>query len=315
MGCYNCQGRIITMLEESGIGQNSKDSIQKAEAERKERAAKWADQRERLWVGMSDGIGRIVDTSLAFGQAALWATEYGLTGTVSDPVVSPDAIHRGVEHMNRSADGLQHMFEHPWESASDALGALADPTAEGLGEAIVNVGAAKLLSPRAPKAARGGAVIKKRKHARDVRRQGDVDHDQRWNKESYRGDTRSPEEIERAGGFKGTDPNADISLEDHMYRNRPPSQWVSTSQEAEVAKNYAGMEMFKQDLNRTYVYDIVHPGGVNVNTVPGITNVSNLEVAFSGGIPWSSVRGWTEWVYGGGIPVKTWVPNPAFVPP
>ena len=48
---------------------------------------------------------------------------------------------------------------------------------------------------------------------------------------------------------------------------------------------------------------------MNTHAVPGITNLSNLEVAFSQGIPWSSVQGYTPIIIQNGTPTPG-----AFVP-
>ena len=55
--------------------------------------------------------------------------------------------------------------------------------------------------------------------------------------------------------------------------------------------------------------------GVDVNTVPGITNTPNLEVAYDNGIPWSSVKGWTKTeATRGQIMRSEFIPNPDYVP-
>jgi hypothetical protein len=134
--------------------------------------------------------------------------------------------------------------------------------------------------------------------ASQVFSEADVNPNQLWNKQTWRADSRSPEELRKAGGFQGTDPNARISAETHMLKDRPASQWVSTTQSPDVAEGYVLQNQIRDNFeNAQYIYQINAPGGINLNTVPGILNTSNLEVAFSSGIPWSSVTGYWTIVY------------------
>ena len=156
-------------------------------------------------------------------------------------------------------------------------------------------------------------------HADEIVDQADVAPEQLWDGPSYRGDQRTPAEIEAAGGFYGYDPDGTVTLQEHMGKVRPPSQWVSASQGNSIAEAYAwrpnAADIGPSLLGRAegdilgYSYAINHPGGVNTHAVPGITNLSNLEVAFSQGIPWSSVQGYTPIIIQNGTPTPG-----AFVP-
>ncbi len=140
MAAYNCQGRICTMVQGSGIGQNASDSYKAAEAERQRQAERFAGQAERCGVGGSNAVGRMVDTALSFAQALYWVGEHALTGSVSEPFVGYDVLHRGSGHMTQGADALQFMFEHPVAAGVEAGKALINPTAEGLCDAAVSAG-------------------------------------------------------------------------------------------------------------------------------------------------------------------------------
>lgn len=154
--------------------------------------------------------------------------------------------------------------------------------------------------------------------ADEVFSESQVPEDRLWNDETFRGERRSPDEIKAAGGFMGIDPQGQVSLADHMYAERPPSQWISTSQSYDVATQYAFMpngQLKRPGPNGSlgYTYYIDAPGGVNVNTF-GVENSKNLEVAYSGGIPWKNVVGWKEHVWTGDI-TSTYYPNPDFAGP
>ncbi|MFE1788996.1 polymorphic toxin-type HINT domain-containing protein [Streptomyces sp. NPDC059525] len=110
----------------------------------------------------------------------------------------------------------------------------------------------------------------------------------------YRGDTRSPIEIEEAGGFMPQDPGAGTHLGDYVESNTH-SSFVSTSRHAQTA---AG---FPSHSRSGYVYEIRGaPGGIDVNARMGgmNPNAHEAEIAFDGGIPWEYVtRIWKkdEW--------------------
>jgi RHS repeat-associated protein len=157
--------------------------------------------------------------------------------------------------------------------------------------------------------------------AAQVFRAADADAHQLHSGETFRGDTRSPAEIKAAGGFQGRNPEGQVSLDEHMKAKRNPSQWISASKSPDVASLYSVMpnadqSKFLTQHNKGYSYVIDHPGGVDVNTVPGITNTPNLEVAYDQGVPWSSVKGWTEVESAQGAVARTkFIPNPDYVPP
>ncbi|WP_434795064.1 RHS repeat-associated core domain-containing protein [Streptomyces albidoflavus] len=102
----------------------------------------------------------------------------------------------------------------------------------------------------------------------------------------YRGESRSPEEIQADGGFTPQAPGSSTTLYEYVVKNSP-SNFVSTSKHANTAATFpaggnAGL----------YVYEIRMSGGIDVNARlgPGVNpNAHEAEVAFEGGIPWSAV--------------------------
>jgi hypothetical protein len=108
-GCHNTVGRVCTS---TGPGLSASASAARQETERAERARRWADQRERIWRGFSDGVGRMVDTTATAAQGVVWTAENLLTGSVSAPFVSPEMLQRGMGHMN------QHPRDSNWVSSS-----------------------------------------------------------------------------------------------------------------------------------------------------------------------------------------------------
>ena len=80
-----------------------------------------------------------------------------------------------------------------------------------------------------------------------------------------------------------------------------------------------------QPGNTGYSYALDAPGGVDVNTVPGIRNTGNLEVAYPDGVAWDNVKGWKETSfeappigqpsYNGDFLESEFIPNPDYVPP
>ncbi|MEU8842966.1 enterotoxin A family protein [Streptomyces roseus] len=110
----------------------------------------------------------------------------------------------------------------------------------------------------------------------------------------YRGDSRSPIEIEEAGGFMPHDPHAGTTLGDYV-ENNTHSGFVGTSRHNQTAAH------FPLGQRDGYVYEIRGaPGGIDVNARMGgmNPNAHEAEVAFDGGIPWEYVtRAWKkdEW--------------------
>ncbi|MFC9650483.1 RHS repeat-associated core domain-containing protein [Streptomyces sp. NPDC056937] len=110
----------------------------------------------------------------------------------------------------------------------------------------------------------------------------------------YRGDTRSPAEIEEAGGFMSRNPDGGTNLGDYV-ENNTPSNFISTSSNAQTAATFP---TYARD---GYVYEISGaPGGIDVNERMGgmNPNAHEAEIAFEGGIPWAHVtRIWKkdEW--------------------
>ncbi|MCX4912058.1 ricin-type beta-trefoil lectin domain protein [Streptomyces sp. NBC_00687] len=110
----------------------------------------------------------------------------------------------------------------------------------------------------------------------------------------YRGDTRSPDDIEEAGGFKSRNPGGGTNLGEYV-ENNTPSNFVSTSRHANTAAT------FPTYAREGYVYEIRGaPGGIDVNERMGgmNPNAHEAEIAFEGEIPWEYVtRVWKkdEW--------------------
>ncbi len=159
-------------------------------------------------------------------------------------------------------------------------------------------------------------------HAKEVYGAKDVGGDQLNTGQAYRGDSRSPQQIREAGGFQARDPQGNVSLDHHMKAKRDPSQWVSASQSRDIGDAYSVMpnadqtKVFSKEKTVGYNYVIDHPGGVEVNTVPGITNTPNLEVAYAEGVPFSSVKGWTRTeMYQGEIKRTSFIANPDYAAP
>ncbi|MBL8742415.1 MAG: hypothetical protein JNK04_15005 [Myxococcales bacterium] len=181
----NCYGRFCTASE----------SYKAAEAERQQQAARFAGQAERCGVGASSAVGRMVDTGLSLVQTIYWVGEHALTGSVSEPFVGYDVLHRGSGHMTQGADGLQFMFENPPAAAVEAGKALVNPTAEGLCDAAVSAavpaGSARMLKSRGKLAHSGsGTFVKKRKRTYDSKH-ASVDENRRFLDEMEEGDTAS----------------------------------------------------------------------------------------------------------------------------
>jgi hypothetical protein len=184
------------MLQQSGIGQNASESYKAAEAERQQQAARFAGQVERCGVGASGAVGRMVDTGLSFAQAIYWVGEHALTGSVSEPFVGYDVLHRGSGHMTQGADALQFMFEHPTAAGVEALEALVNPTAEGLCDAATSAavpgGSASRLKSRGKQVHSGsGTFVKKRKKRTYDSKHGSSEENQRFLDEMEDGDTAS----------------------------------------------------------------------------------------------------------------------------
>lgn len=192
------------------------------------------------------------------------------------------------------------------------------------GAALLRAAARPKVPPRAAKPVHGDDLTDARAAADDQLHRG----------QSYRGDTRSPAELEGADGFRSVKPDGDSSLATHMRGDRPPGQWISASRDPQVAANYAAYPNANQNIAAAvdrwgdrdiigYAYRIDQAGGVDVMNTPGLAGslsaVTNKEVAFSQGVPWSSVSGWHP-VY---KPTTMddllpsfgdFVPNPGFVP-
>jgi hypothetical protein len=124
----------------------------------------------------------------------------------------------------------------------------------------------------------------------------------------WRGDSRTPEEIQAAGGFHPFAPANPISVNDHLPSNRPVSHWVSSSTDLKRAKSFArGAEnpfgKGYQDVG--YVYKIRKEGGV-------ITHSYESEVAFSEPVAWHNVEQYGR--YDQYTDTVDWIRNPNFRP-
>jgi hypothetical protein len=110
----------------------------------------------------------------------------------------------------------------------------------------------------------------------------------------YRGDGRSPDEIESDGGFMPQAPDSDTSLLAYASDINNHSRYVGTSRSRDIAATYFGGR-------EGYVYEIQGaPNGIDVNAELGPMSPSphEREIAFDGGIPWQYVtRVWKkdEW--------------------
>ncbi|MEV4949401.1 ricin-type beta-trefoil lectin domain protein, partial [Streptomyces sp. NPDC053755] len=105
----------------------------------------------------------------------------------------------------------------------------------------------------------------------------------------YRGDARSPDEIQAAGGFQPQDPNSDVSLYDYADQTRNHSRYVGTSENWQTAVTFPSV-----GTNPRYLYEIDRdvPNAIDVNATLGdrSPNPHEREIAFDGGIPWQHVR-------------------------
>ncbi|WKK22262.1 enterotoxin A family protein [Streptomyces olivoreticuli] len=113
----------------------------------------------------------------------------------------------------------------------------------------------------------------------------------------YRGDNRSPQEIESAGGFMPLDSNSKRTLLEYAEDSSVPSRFVGTSKYALTAVTFPlGVR------HGGYVYEIKGaPGGIDVNATLGHASPSpfEAEIAFDGGIPWKYVtRIWKKDEFG-----------------
>ncbi len=146
----------------------------------------------------------------------------------------------------------------------------------------------------------------------------------------YRGESRTPEQVRAAGGFAGHDPNAQVSLADHMRPGRPPGPWVSTSRDPDVAAGYSAnpfplgaTRQQHSDADGT-VFRVVQPGGVIVDRTTSMQTavpqggISNREVAYSQPVPWAHVESYARVTPAhrtAGAPTLRWVQNPDYIAP
>ncbi len=102
---------------------------------------------------------------------------------------------------------------------------------------------------------------------------------------TYRGDSRSPDEIFNKG-FEPRSKGSDTSLEDYA-RNNSPSNYVGTSKDPDIAKNFADEE--------GYVYTIKPDAGIDVNKELGNRSPfpHEQEVVIPGGIKTKNIKGAT----------------------
>lgn len=128
----------------------------------------------------------------------------------------------------------------------------------------------------------------------------------------YRGDTRSPEQIRRDGGFRPhekSDPEKD-PLFQHVHGDM--NSFVSTSTDLKTSLTFS-------QSNAGHVYRIKAPGGIMSAPTQqrlgyGGKPLPESEVLHAGGINWRYVEGWHETYYDGGRTViGPFIPNPDFI--
>jgi hypothetical protein len=102
---------------------------------------------------------------------------------------------------------------------------------------------------------------------------------------AFRGDTRSPSEVEAAGGFQPRAPGSSTSLREYVF-NSTPSNFVGASKLPELAAGPA----FSGPGN--YVYEVSTEGlsPIDVNAELGShIFAAEHELAFPGGIPFGNI--------------------------
>jgi hypothetical protein len=113
----------------------------------------------------------------------------------------------------------------------------------------------------------------------------------------YRGDSRSPEEIKAAGGFRSWAPDADTTLADHITDPSHDTPWISTTKSENIARWYA-----TNDGAEGAVYRFVQPGGVDMERVgmpgglydPLIDGLMTQQVAHTDSIPWENIHSYAR---------------------
>ncbi|KAK2594902.1 hypothetical protein QQS21_007401 [Conoideocrella luteorostrata] len=117
----------------------------------------------------------------------------------------------------------------------------------------------------------------------------------------YRADSRSPEEIEKAGGFypkPGPETAAKYNLYSHIKGNIQNTAYVSTTQFLSTAVSYArnAQRLPGNKEKQAYIYKIeTSELAVDVNRSLRILNFgTNGEHAFMGGIPNSQIMGYVK---------------------
>lgn len=119
----------------------------------------------------------------------------------------------------------------------------------------------------------GGGIIGEATNADDI-----PDH-------TYRGDSRSPDEIFKKG-FEPRAKGSDTSLEDYA-NNNTPSDYVGTSKDPDVAQDFADSE--------GYVYIVKPDKGIDVNKELGNRSPfpNEQEVVIPGGVKPEKIKGAT----------------------
>ncbi|SDC22834.1 CdiA C-terminal domain-containing protein [Actinokineospora iranica] len=130
----------------------------------------------------------------------------------------------------------------------------------------------------------------------------------------WRGDSRSPEEISEAQGFRPHNVN-DMNIPNHVgdtHKERGPTGYgyVSTSTEQKVGVD--------RSLGGGFLYRVRAPGGILTDptmAAAGGQGRGENEVLFPGGIDWKYVEGWHKVTYESpdGFVVGEFVPNPDFI--
>ncbi len=127
-----------------------------------------------------------------------------------------------------------------------------------------------------------------------------------------RGDDRSPQEIFK-DGFQPKDPDAQVDLETYVNSTpSPDSQYVSTSKDIDVSKDFA--TDYGDKPGNVYIIDKPENGIDVEKTLGGKAAFDEKEIAVPGGVPSCKVQG-CQPVNKDGTPSGDFINNPNYVPP
>ena len=177
--------------------------------------------------------------------------------------------------------GTDLVTGEPVNRGMEALGVFAGiiPGAKGALKGVML--GAKVLK-KADKAKDAAKIAKRADKASDVKGVKSVDD---IPEHTYRGDSRSPDEIFDKG-FEPRAKGSDTSLEDYA-RNNTPSDYVGTSKNRDVAQDFADGD--------GYVYTVKSDKGVDVNKELGNRSPfpNEQEVVIPGGVKPGDIKGAT----------------------